>query len=65
VILAGPVTHDPAGARPLRNRAVHRDRRIRYVRLPGVTVAGFRQGKIRSFRMYFDDISLIEQIAGV
>lgn len=37
----------------------------RHVRLPGVTVADFREGKIRSFRTYFDDISLIEQIAGV
>jgi ketosteroid isomerase-like protein len=36
----------------------------RHVQLPGVTVADFRQGKIRSFRTYFDDISLIEQIAG-
>jgi len=36
----------------------------RHVRLPGVTVADFREGKIRSFRTYFDDISLIEQIAG-
>ncbi len=37
----------------------------RHVRLPGVTVADFRQGKIRSYRTYFDDISLIEQIVGV
>ena len=37
----------------------------RHVQLPGVTVADFREGKIRSFRTYFDDISLIEQIAGV
>ena len=37
----------------------------RHVRLPGVTVADFRAGKIRSYRTYFDDISLIEQIAGV
>jgi ketosteroid isomerase-like protein len=37
----------------------------RRVRLPGVTVADFREGKIRSFRTYFDDLSLIEQIAGV
>ena len=37
----------------------------RRVRLPGVTVADFRQGKIRSYRTYFDDISLIEQIVGV
>ena len=36
----------------------------RHVQLPGVTVADFRDGKIRSFRTYFDDISLIEQIAG-
>jgi len=36
----------------------------RHVRLPGVTVADFREGKIRSFRTYFDDISLIEQITG-
>ena len=36
----------------------------RHVQLPGVTVADFREGKIRSFRTYFDDISLIEQIAG-
>jgi ketosteroid isomerase-like protein len=34
-----------------------------HVRLPGVTVADFRAGKIRSYRTYFDDISLIEQIA--
>jgi ketosteroid isomerase-like protein len=37
----------------------------RHVVLPGVTVADFREGKIRSFRTYFDDLSLIEQIAGV
>jgi ketosteroid isomerase-like protein len=37
----------------------------RYVKLPGVTVADFRDGKIRSYRTYFDDASLIEQIAGV
>ena len=36
----------------------------RHVKLPGVTVADFRDGKIRSFRTYFDDLSLIEQIAG-
>jgi ketosteroid isomerase-like protein len=36
----------------------------RHVVLPGVTVADFRDGKIRSFRTYFDDVSLIEQIAG-
>ena len=37
----------------------------RRVKLAGVTVADFRDGKIRSFRTYFDDLSLIEQIAGV
>jgi hypothetical protein len=36
----------------------------RHVQLPGVTVADFRDGKIRSFRSYFDDVSLIEQIVG-
>src|SRR5271166_2653118 len=36
----------------------------RHVQLPGVTVADFRDGKIRSFRTYFDDLSLIEQILG-
>jgi predicted ester cyclase len=36
----------------------------RHVQLAGVTVADFRDGKIRSFRSYFDDVSLIEQIAG-
>ena len=36
----------------------------RHVVLPGVTVADFRDGKIRYFRTYFDDIALIEQIAG-
>ena len=37
----------------------------RHVKLPGVTVADFRDGKIRSYRTYFDDVSLIEQIVGV
>jgi ketosteroid isomerase-like protein len=37
----------------------------RHVELAGVTVADFRGGKIRSFRTYFDDISLIEQIVDV
>ena len=37
----------------------------RHVELAGVTVADFRKEKIRSFRTYFDDASLIEQIAGV
>jgi ketosteroid isomerase-like protein len=36
----------------------------RHVELAGVTVADFRDQKIRSFRTYFDDLSLIEQIAG-
>ena len=36
----------------------------RHLQLPGVTVADFREGKIRSFRTYFDDLSLIEQIVG-
>jgi ketosteroid isomerase-like protein len=35
-----------------------------HVQLAGVTVADFRGGKIRSFRTYFDDVSLIEQLAG-
>ncbi len=35
------------------------------VLLAGVSVADFRDGKIRSFRTYFDDLSLIEQIIGV
>ena len=37
----------------------------RHIQLAGVTVADFRGGKIRSFRTYFDDISLIEQIVDV
>lgn len=37
----------------------------RHVKLPGVTVADFRQGKIRSYRTYFDDVSLIEQIVDI
>jgi len=37
----------------------------RHVQLAGVSVADFRDGKIRSFRTYFDDLSLIEQIVGV
>jgi ketosteroid isomerase-like protein len=36
----------------------------RRVQLAGVTVADFRQGKIKSYRTYFDDISLIEQMVG-
>src|SRR6476659_6837232 len=34
----------------------------RHVQLAGVSVADFREGKIRSFRTYFDDLSMIEQI---
>lgn len=33
------------------------------VQLPGATVADVRDGKISSYRTYFDDLSLIEQIA--
>ena len=36
----------------------------RRVQLAGATVADFRDGKIRAFRTYFDDLSLIEQIVG-
>ena len=36
----------------------------RHVQLAGVTVADFRDGKIRSYRTYFDDVSLIEQLVG-
>jgi hypothetical protein len=34
----------------------------RHVQLSGVTVADFRDGKIRSYRTYFDDVSLLEQM---
>ena len=37
----------------------------RRIRMAGVTVADFRGEKIRSFRTYFDDVSLIEQMADV
>ena len=37
----------------------------RRVRMAGVTVADFRGEKIRSFRSYFDDVSLIEQMVDV
>ena len=37
----------------------------RHVKMAGVTVADFRGEKIRSFRTYFDDASLIEQIVEV
>ncbi len=36
----------------------------RHIQLAGATVADFRDGKIRSFRTYFDDASLIEQLVG-
>ena len=54
--------HRAAGAQ--RGHRAGGDRTARRVPLPGVTVADFRDGKIRSFRTYFDDITLIEQIAG-
>ncbi len=34
----------------------------RHIQLAGATVADFRGGKIRSYRTYFDDASLIEQL---
>jgi ketosteroid isomerase-like protein len=34
----------------------------RHVVVPGITVADFRDGKIRSFRTYFDDVLLFEQL---
>ena len=37
----------------------------RHVELAGMSVADFREGKIRSFRTYFDDLSMIEQIVSV
>ncbi len=36
----------------------------RRVKLAGTTVADFRDGKIRSYRTYFDDFSLLEQVLG-
>ena len=36
-----------------------------HIELAGVTVADFRDGKIRSYRTYFDDVSVIEQLVGV
>lgn len=36
----------------------------RHIQMAGATVADFRDGKIRSFRSYFDEISLIEQLVG-
>jgi hypothetical protein len=37
----------------------------RHVQLAGASVADFRDGKIGSYRTYFDDLSMIEQIVGV
>ena len=37
----------------------------RHVQLAGVSVADFRDGKISSYRTYFDDLSMIEQLVGV
>jgi hypothetical protein len=37
----------------------------RHVQLAGFTVGDFREGKIRSYRTYFDDISLVEQLVDV
>jgi ketosteroid isomerase-like protein len=37
----------------------------RHIEVAGVSVADFRDGKISSFRTYFDDLSMIEQIVGV
>jgi hypothetical protein len=34
----------------------------RRVQLAGATIADFRAGRIRSYRTYFDDVSLIEQL---
>jgi ketosteroid isomerase-like protein len=36
----------------------------RHVQLAGLSVADFREGKIRSYRTYFDDLSMMEQILG-
>jgi ketosteroid isomerase-like protein len=36
----------------------------RHVQLAGASVADFRDGKIQSYRTYFDDLSMIEQIVG-
>ena len=36
----------------------------RHVQLAGCSVADFREGKISSFRTYFDDLSMIEQVVG-
>src|SRR5206468_8678043 len=34
----------------------------RRVQLAGVTVADFREGKIKSYRTYFDDLTMLEQV---
>jgi len=36
----------------------------RRIVVAGVTVADFRDGKIRSYRTYFDDFSMLEQLVG-
>jgi len=36
----------------------------RRIQLAGATIADFRDGKIRSFRSYFDDDTLVAQIVG-
>jgi ketosteroid isomerase-like protein len=36
----------------------------RRLALAGATIADFRDGKIHSYRSYFDDITLLEQILG-
>jgi ketosteroid isomerase-like protein len=55
---------DEVGNKAFAEWLVEADHTGRHVQLPGVTVADFRAGKIRSYRTYFDDISLIEQIVG-
>ena len=47
LILAEDVVVEPTGRR---------------VKLAGTTVADFRDGKIRSYRSYFDDMSMLEQV---
>jgi ketosteroid isomerase-like protein len=37
----------------------------RHIQLAGASVADFRDGKISSYRTYFDDLSMIEQIVGI
>ncbi len=56
-----PVGADHTGPLPLDKDAVL-EARGRHVQMAGVTVADFRGDKIRSYRTYFDDMSLIEQL---